>query len=74
VDECKPLVVGTLDYHVGARLPGEMLEGSMPGPTLRPAPENSIPDWGVGDEIDVSVATLATFAEGAYTRPRFSST
>mmetsp|Transcript_4325 Transcript_4325/g.15234 ORF Transcript_4325/g.15234 Transcript_4325/m.15234 type:complete len:225 (-) Transcript_4325:494-1168(-) len=31
-------VVGTLDVHVGARLPGELLEGKLPSPTGAPLP------------------------------------
>ena len=38
-------VVGTLDIHIGARLPGEMLEGSKPG--------YGYDDMGGGGDLDV---------------------
>ena len=50
-------VVGTLDFHVGARLPGEMLEGSRPSSS--PPRDASAGEDGA---VDVSVATVAMFA------------
>lgn len=48
-------VVGTLDYHVGARLPGEILEGRLPA-----APGDETVE--AVAEVDMSVAAVATFA------------
>ena len=48
-------VVGTLDYHVGARLPGEILEGRLPA-----APGDETVE--AVAEVDTSVAAVATFA------------
>ena len=67
-------VVGTLDFHVGARLPGELLEGSMPKSSLSTVFSTSadatpevIGAGGVelsveNGDIDVSVAALATLS------------
>lgn len=64
-------VVGTLDFHVGARLPGELLEGTLPASDEGDKLDSGGNDddvlsggkkfGGVGD-VHVSVATVATFA------------